>query len=101
MTAAVLAAEGLAVGYGRRAVVDGLDFALPAGASLALVGTNGSGKSTLIRTVVGLLAPVGGRLSVLGGTGRGTPPGPAPPPASRRAPTGARRPAPAGPRPCG
>ncbi|MDX6555437.1 MAG: hypothetical protein QOD86_1632 [Miltoncostaeaceae bacterium] len=67
MSGPAIAAEGLAVGYGRRAVVEGLTFALPPGASVALVGTNGSGKSTLIRTVVGLLEPMAGRLAVLGG----------------------------------
>ena len=34
--------------------------------SLALVGTNGSGKSTLIRTIVGLLPPLAGSLTVFG-----------------------------------
>jgi ABC-type Mn2+/Zn2+ transport system ATPase subunit len=61
-----VAAEGLAVGWDGRPVVEGLDLSLPAGASLAVVGTNGSGKSTLIRTLVGLQPPVAGRLTVLG-----------------------------------
>ena len=44
----------------------GIDLRVPAGGSLALVGTNGSGKSTLIRTIVGLLPGAAGELSVLG-----------------------------------
>jgi len=62
----VLEAQGLAVGYGGRAVVGGIDLALGSGQSLALVGTNGSGKSTLLRTIVGLLPAVGGDVRVLG-----------------------------------
>lgn len=61
-----LEAEGLAVGYHRRAVLSGVDVVVAEGSSLALVGANGSGKSTLLRTVVGLLEPVAGRLRVLG-----------------------------------
>lgn len=60
-------ARGLAVGYGRVPVVSGIDLDLGPGAELAVVGTNGSGKSTLVRTIAGLLAPVAGRLDVLGG----------------------------------
>lgn len=61
-----LSLAGAAVGYGGRALVEGIDVELPPGASLALVGTNGSGKSTLLRTLVGLLAPCGGVVRVLG-----------------------------------
>lgn len=63
----VLAADGLAVGYDGRAVVEDLDLALAPGATLAVLGTNGSGKSTLVRTIAGLLPPVAGALNVLGG----------------------------------
>jgi ABC-type Mn2+/Zn2+ transport system ATPase subunit len=66
-------AVGLGIGYPGEVVVEGVDVSVPVGGSLALVGTNGSGKSTFIRTLVGLVAPVAGRLSVLG-----QPPGKAP-----------------------
>jgi ABC-type Mn2+/Zn2+ transport system ATPase subunit len=69
----VLRAEGLAVGYDGRPVVEGVALGLQPGGLLAVLGTNGSGKSTLVKTIVGLLPPVGGALSVLGG-----PPGSAP-----------------------
>lgn len=59
-------ARGLGIGYGREMVVAGIDLVVPAGGSLALVGTNGSGKSTLIRTVVGLAPVMTGQLDVLG-----------------------------------
>jgi ABC-type Mn2+/Zn2+ transport system ATPase subunit len=59
-------AVGLGIGYRSEAIVDDIDVVVPTAGSLALVGTNGSGKSTFIRTVVGLLPPLGGTLSVLG-----------------------------------
>lgn len=59
-------AEGLDIGYRAELVVPGIDLVVPAGTSLALVGTNGSGKSTLMRTLVGLLPLVSGELTVLG-----------------------------------
>lgn len=61
-----LEARGLAVGWGRHPVLEGVHLTLDAGRTLALVGTNGSGKSTLLRTLAGLLAPMGGQLRVLG-----------------------------------
>jgi ABC-type Mn2+/Zn2+ transport system ATPase subunit len=65
-TGSAIQARSLDVGYGRDIVVRGIDLELRAGGSLALVGTNGSGKSTLVKTLVGLLAPAGGTLEVLG-----------------------------------
>lgn len=68
-----LEARGLAVGYDRRPVVEGIEILLEPGQDLAVLGTNGSGKSTLVRTVVGLLEPVAGSLAVLGGRPGGAP----------------------------
>jgi ABC-type Mn2+/Zn2+ transport system ATPase subunit len=63
---AAIAAQALSVGYGREAIVSGLDFVLKRGEKLALVGSNGSGKSTLLKTIAGLIRPLSGTLSVLG-----------------------------------
>ncbi len=61
MTAsAVLQAQQLAIGHGRRRVAQGLDFALAPGEVLCLLGANGSGKTTLLRTLLGLLPPLAG-----------------------------------------
>lgn len=67
MSDAAVRAVGLAVGWGSHVVVDRVDVEVPAGTSLALVGTNGSGKSTLLRTIAGLIPALGGELEVLGG----------------------------------
>lgn len=60
MQHASLKAEGLSLAYGRTAIVDALDLAVPDRAFTALVGPNGSGKSTILRALAGLLAPKGG-----------------------------------------
>ncbi|MZG04152.1 ABC transporter ATP-binding protein, partial [Streptomyces sp. SID5614] len=44
-----LRAEGLHLGYDDRAVVSGLDLAVPPGRITAIVGANACGKSTLLR----------------------------------------------------
>lgn len=40
-----------------------LSFSIPAGAYVSVTGGNGTGKTTLLRLILGLLAPVSGRLS--------------------------------------
>jgi len=62
-----LSTAALAVGYRGETVVEGVDIYLPRGAILALVGANGSGKSTLLKTLAGLLPPLAGEVTVLGG----------------------------------
>jgi len=58
----VLQAEGLAAFRGERLVFRDLEFSVPAGGALVLVGANGSGKSTLLRLLAGLVRPIAGRL---------------------------------------
>jgi len=65
----ILEARGLAVGHRGRPVVSGIDLVLGPGAALGIVGPNGAGKSTFLKTVLGLLPPVGGTLR-LGGAFR-------------------------------
>lgn len=61
-----LAVEGLRVGYGRRAVFDGIDLAVRPGELVALMGRNGSGKTTLLRSVMGFHRPAAGRIVIHG-----------------------------------
>ena len=57
-------AKRLVIGYKNEVVVRDIDFDLKQGEAIALIGTNGSGKSTMLKTIVGLLEPIGGNLSV-------------------------------------
>ncbi|MET9256464.1 ABC transporter ATP-binding protein [Streptomyces sp. NPDC003717] len=61
-----LRAEDLHLGYDDRAVVSGLDLALPAGRITAIVGANACGKSTLLRALARLLAPRSGAVRLDG-----------------------------------
>ena len=62
---AVLSAKGLSKRYGKRVAVDGIDFEVPAGRIVGLIGPNGSGKTTTLKAALGLI-PFDGQLSVLG-----------------------------------
>jgi ABC-2 type transport system ATP-binding protein len=46
--------------------VDGLDFAVPQGKVVGLLGGNGAGKTTTLSMLLGLLLPTSGSLKVLG-----------------------------------
>lgn len=63
MTAAhSLLVEELTLGYGDRAVIEGLDLVIPPGEVTVIVGANACGKSTLLRSMSRLLAPRAGRV---------------------------------------
>ncbi len=61
-----LHASRLDIGYKDEAIVADINLELKNGQALALIGTNGSGKSTLLRTIVNLLKPLNGALTVFG-----------------------------------
>ncbi len=60
--------EGVSFSYreGGPPAVEGVDLAIPAGTTAALVGPSGAGKSTLADLVAGLLGPTAGRVLVDG-----------------------------------
>ena len=58
--------EGLTVRYGDTLAVDGLDLTIPAGETVALLGSNGAGKSSVVNAALGLFHPAAGRLRLLG-----------------------------------
>lgn len=62
----VIVAERLSKHYGQTRAVDGIDFALPRGATVGLLGGNGAGKTTTIAMLLGLLIPTGGSICILG-----------------------------------
>lgn len=61
-----IAVRGLTVRYGTVEVLRNVDFAVRPGEVVALMGRNGAGKTTLLRSLVGLVKPQGGAISVAG-----------------------------------
>ena len=61
-----IAVAGLTKRFERVTAVDGIDFAVPTGATVALLGGNGAGKTTTISMLLGLLIPSSGTIRVLG-----------------------------------
>lgn len=60
---ALITCENLTLGYDTGAVVESVSFRVGEGDYLCIVGENGSGKTTLMKTLLGLVPPLGGRLS--------------------------------------
>jgi zinc transport system ATP-binding protein len=66
MSSEVIKVENLVVRYNSIDVLSDVSFSVEAGSYVGLVGPNGSGKSTLIKAMLGLLDPVGGRVTLFG-----------------------------------
>lgn len=64
----MLTARSIAMRFGPREVLRGVDWAVPAGSRWGLVGPNGSGKTTLLRILAGEQEPGEGRVERPGRT---------------------------------
>jgi phospholipid/cholesterol/gamma-HCH transport system ATP-binding protein len=58
--------ENLTVGYGEKIVLDDINASLPAGKISVILGGSGGGKSTLLKNILGLAAPMSGRINLDG-----------------------------------
>jgi iron complex transport system ATP-binding protein len=58
----------LSIGYADRTVGRAIDISLESGQAVALLGPNGGGKTTLLKTLLGLLRPLGGDIQLDGRT---------------------------------
>jgi branched-chain amino acid transport system ATP-binding protein len=62
----LLEARGLHTYYGASHILHGVDFSVRRGEAVGLMGRNGMGKSTLLKSMLGLVRPRSGLLSVKG-----------------------------------
>ncbi|MEZ4471113.1 MAG: energy-dependent translational throttle protein EttA [bacterium] len=60
----VVEATDLRKAYGDRLLIDDLDFKIPPGAIVGIIGANGAGKTTLFRMIIGQEQPDAGTLRV-------------------------------------
>ncbi len=58
--------DALTKSYGRRRVLDGLNFVMERGETVGLLGANGCGKTTLLKILLGLLPADAGRSAIAG-----------------------------------
>jgi iron complex transport system ATP-binding protein len=62
----VLRVENLACGYSKQAppILQDINLCVTTGETLCLLGPNGAGKTTLFKTMLGLLKPLNGKMSI-------------------------------------
>jgi len=58
--------KGLHKSFGKQAVLDGIDFSVRAGETVAVLGRSGTGKSVLLKLLIGLEKPDSGSIRILG-----------------------------------
>ena len=57
----------ITIGYEGEPVVSHLTFSVESGDYICIVGENGSGKSTFVKSVLGLIPPLSGKIVFSGG----------------------------------
>lgn len=60
----VVEAHGVTKGYGKKLLLDNVDFTIPKGAIVGVIGPNGAGKSTLFKMITGKEKPDSGTFKV-------------------------------------
>ncbi|MGF1608029.1 MAG: ABC transporter ATP-binding protein [Kiloniellales bacterium] len=62
----IIEVSGLRTQFGTQVIHDELDFSVRRGEVMGIVGGSGTGKSVLMRSIIGLVEPRAGRITVLG-----------------------------------
>ncbi len=60
----VIVAEGVSKGYGDKLLVENMEFQLPPGGIVGIIGANGAGKTTLFKMIIGEEQPDSGSLEL-------------------------------------
>ncbi len=58
----LISCDNAGLGYDNKAIIESFNFDVHEGDYICVVGENGSGKSTLIKTILGLIKPVSGKV---------------------------------------
>ena len=74
MTDLLIAAKAINTYYGASHILRGIDFCVARGETIGLMGRNGMGKSTLLKSIMGLVKPRTGAVSIMGKTMTGRAP---------------------------
>jgi zinc transport system ATP-binding protein len=56
----------LTVKFNHFVALENINLSIPKGKFIAILGPNGSGKSTLLRTILGVITPTGGNITIFG-----------------------------------
>jgi len=67
MTKHIIQCRQASLGYGKKPVLTGVDLDIEKGAFVGILGHNGSGKTTMLRTILGLIPCIKGKLHYPGG----------------------------------
>jgi ABC-type transporter Mla maintaining outer membrane lipid asymmetry ATPase subunit MlaF len=62
----VIELRGVKKRFGAQVILDGVDFDVREGETVALLGPSGTGKSVLLKTIIGLITPDAGQVIVDG-----------------------------------
>jgi len=60
----MISLENISIGFQEKVLFDNLNWRIPRGNRIGLVGNNGTGKTTLFRTIVGLVQPDKGNITL-------------------------------------
>src|SRR5690625_7633918 len=66
MTKPVVTMNNISYAYEQKLVLNNVNFEIPLGSFMRLVGPNGGGKTTLIKLLLGLLKPDAGAIQLFG-----------------------------------
>ncbi|MGM9927433.1 MAG: metal ABC transporter ATP-binding protein [Bacillus sp. (in: firmicutes)] len=61
-----LKVKNITVAYQKKVVLKNVSFSIPKGKLVGIIGPNGAGKSTLIKSILGLVPPIGGEVEIFG-----------------------------------